>query len=124
MDDFPYTTNDEPETLAGVGLVCRGAVRSPHWPALRRAWLEKHGVCAACGTKDELEVHHRRPVHFWPELELDVANMITLCREHHYGIGHCISWDHFNPHVDRDCSRFMAMRNSVLTGRVEFDEEA
>ena len=35
--------------------------RSPRWPAVRGAHLKRNPTCAACGTKDKLEVHHVRP---------------------------------------------------------------
>lgn len=81
--------------------------RSPHWPAMRRQWLEAHPTCAACGGRDHLEVHHQKPFHLHPELELEPSNLITLCerpgRECHYLWGHNgESWSEFNPEVVAD----------------------
>lgn len=70
----------------------RGAVRSSKWPAFRAAWLKDHPKCCACGRGDELEVHHKIPVHVQPSLELDESNVMTLCARSnwfcHYLIGH------------------------------------
>ena len=62
--------------------------RSPKWPALQRKHLKLHPECEACGAKVELNVHHVKPFHLYPWLELDPENLITLCRQHHLTIGH------------------------------------
>jgi len=80
--------------------------RSAHWPAYRRAWLAAHNFCRACGLTDKLEVHHKKPFHLHPELELDPTNYITLCEsatECHLKIGHLDDWHSFNPNVETDC---------------------
>jgi len=79
--------------------------RSPHWAAVRRKFLLNYPVCAACGYKKRLQVHHKEPFHVHPELELDPANLIALCmgpRECHQTIGHGDDWDAWNPNVERD----------------------
>lgn len=48
-----------------------GASRSGKWPALEKRWLELHGECAACGSREQLSAHHKRPFHLDPDLELD-----------------------------------------------------
>lgn len=62
---------DAPEKL-------NGKKRSPKWPALRRKLIAGKS-CAVCGKKNKLELHHIRPFHLHPELELDPANLIPLC---------------------------------------------
>jgi 5-methylcytosine-specific restriction protein A len=88
------------------------APRSPHWPACRKAHLAAHPTCAACGGTTHLQVHHKKPFHLHPELELDPANLITLCEspgvDHHLHVGHLGDWKGFNPNVDRDASRELA----------------
>lgn len=64
------------------------APRSPQWRSVRATYLKSHPDCAACGTTDDLEVHHIKPYHEHPELELEPSNLITLCREHHLRLGH------------------------------------
>ena len=82
--------------------------RSGKWPTVRKAYLEVHGECAACGSKHLLEVHHMMPFHLKPELELDPNNFITLCEsgDHgincHLAIGHLGNFKNFNPDVIRD----------------------
>jgi len=62
--------------------------RSSRWTEVRNNFVKKHPVCEACGTSAALNVHHVEPFHVRPELELDESNLITLCREHHFRIGH------------------------------------
>lgn len=89
--------------------------RSPEWPKVRDEWLKEHSVCEACGGRAYLEVHHKRPFHLHPELELDPKNLITLCeetsRECHYHFGHnSLSWSCYNPHVEDDAALFLKRR--------------
>src|SRR5438309_2101265 len=75
--------------------------RSPHWPSVRAAHLRIHPTCAACGGTVSLEVHHIRPFHERPDLELDDANLLTLCekpdRHCHLTFGHFFEWRRINP---------------------------
>ena len=98
-----------------VGLLPKrpiyGAARSGKWPALERNWLKVHPHCAACGTSEQVSVHHKRPFHLHPDLELDPANLITLCEKHccHLMHGHNGDWHAYNPHVEED-TRFFRRR--------------
>jgi len=54
-------------------------------------------------------VHHIKPFHIEPELELEPDNLITLCMDEfdcHLLIGHGDSFQCYNPHVVEDCSAF------------------
>lgn len=76
--------------------------RSPHWAALRDAFLKTHPLCSACGGNKNLQVHHRMPFSVHPELELVASNLITLCMgkyECHDRIGHGDDWRYYNPAV-------------------------
>ena len=79
--------------------------RSGHWSSVRKHHLEKHAECAVCGDKDKLEVHHIKPFHLHPELELNPENLITMCESKSYGIichlliGHNGSYKDINPDV-------------------------
>ncbi|CAB4176620.1 HNHc domain containing protein [uncultured Caudovirales phage] len=70
------------------------ATRSSHWPAVRKQHLAKFPTCAACGAtsvEEHLEVHHVKPFHLDPSLELLPENLITLCRtgrDDHFHLGH------------------------------------
>lgn len=45
---------------------------------------EKAGfVCQYCGTTDNLESHHIKPVYAYPNLQFDISNGVCLCRYHH-----------------------------------------
>lgn len=66
--------------------------RSSQWEPTRAAHIQAQGWCALCGTSKDLEVHHLTPVHIAPELELDPANLITLCRHCHFEAGHLGNW--------------------------------
>ena len=93
--------------------------RSPHWPAVRAEHLRKHPVCEACGTVDHLNVHHVEPFHLHPEKELDPTNFVTLCRLHHFTIGHDPdgagplkpNWKAENPNVREDSKRMRMKLN-------------
>ena len=101
--------------LAPVGhlpaLPVYGTARSGKWPALEKNWLKVHPHCAACGTLDDVSVHHKRPFHLDPQLELDPMNLITLCEKHqcHLMVGHSGDWHAYNPHVEED-ARSLARR--------------
>lgn len=68
-------------------------------------------TCAACGhTGLGVQVHHIKPFHLHPNLELDPDNLITLCevkgREHHLLLGHLDNWESYNVNVRADVKRF------------------
>lgn len=85
-----------------------GESRSSLWSKIRDEFVTDHPVCAACNTKTSLNVHHIIPFAVRPDLELDKSNLITLCREHHFKIGHDPdgpwkpakpAWTRYNPNV-------------------------
>ena len=86
--------------------------RSWKWPALRRKVLKACGGCAACGGTAKLVVHHIKPFHKFPELELDPTNLIVLCEapgmDCHLRIGHGRDWDMWNPNVIADAAALKA----------------
>ncbi|HZZ77186.1 MAG TPA: hypothetical protein VFE62_01625 [Gemmataceae bacterium] len=95
-------TNDKPEL----------GKRSGHWPHVRASHLAANPTCAACGGKDALEVHHCKPFHLHPDLELDPTNLITLCEKPghdcHYVFGHAGNWHGFVPTVREDAAKHLA----------------
>ena len=97
--------------------------RSPEWPSLRRAHLAAHPTCAACGTATHLEVHHEKPVHLWPEYELNPANLITLCESSthncHLIFGHLLDWSAYNRQVEQDTADYLSNVKSRPTKRPE-----
>ena len=85
--------------------------RSSQWPAVRRKFMWLNRVCAATGLSDELEVHHIKPFHLFPHLELELSNLIVLT-EHksfnaHLWIGHAGNWKAYNPNVVEDAAQML-----------------
>ena len=92
---------------AAVG---HGMSRSPKWPGVEKLHLKFHPVCEACGSDKKLNVHHKKPFHLFPELELDLNNLITLCmdKECHEKIGHGGNFKDYNPDVEADSAKVLA----------------
>jgi hypothetical protein len=60
-----------------------------HWQGqirrmkLRAIVMERDGFkCTECDSSIALEVHHKKPVREFPELEFDPSNCVTLCKAH------------------------------------------
>ena len=85
--------------------------RSSDWPSVRQAHLKENPTCAACGGESGVEVHHIKPFHLAPELELDPKNLVSLCESKKYGVnchlffGHLGNYQVENPHVLEDVKR-------------------
>jgi len=73
-----------------LGLVVRLAVSGSIGNTSQ--WGIVVSPCAWCGKTNEIEVHHIYPQHLWPERKWDKKNMICLCRECHYVLGHRKNW--------------------------------
>ena len=89
--------------------------RSPEWRKVRDEHLEKFPMCEACGTSKELQVHHIKPFHLDPELELDENNLMTLCMAKfncHLQIGHGGSFNMYNPSVEEDAKSFRSAESA------------
>lgn len=85
----------------------KSKTRSPKWDSVRDAFLREAKECAACGSKKRLQVHHKKPFHLHPELELVKSNLIVLCMDKHdchCTIGHGDSWKAYNSTVDLDAA--------------------
>lgn len=105
MDDMPEME------LAEAGLNDSkynnlfGADRSGHWPTVRKHYNDTHPLCEACGSPYDGNVHHVQPFHINPALECDPTNLIRLCRDDHFNIGHLRNWKNSNPNVRQDSAR-------------------
>jgi hypothetical protein len=99
-----------------------GRGRSPHWPAVEKAFRKIHPQCVACLVKSvaHVQIHHRFPFHYCvalgrPDLELDPRNLITLCEwkspapNHHLLIGHLDNFQSSNLAVAEDAITFRGM---------------
>lgn len=88
--------------------------RSSKWPSVRKKHLESNPACAVCGGTEKVEVHHVRPFHLHPELELDLSNLVTLCESGkggmncHLAIGHLGSFKSFNADIETDAATWSA----------------
>jgi 5-methylcytosine-specific restriction endonuclease McrA len=105
-----------------------GHSRSPEWESVARAHLQIEPACMACGYKGKgLQVHHIKPFHLFPELELDPNNLITLCeikgRDHHLLIGHLDNWESYNLNVRTDVKRFHKEDAAHLRANSVWQEE-
>ena len=95
-----------------------GKKRSPEWGKIRKAHLAKFPTCAACGGKTKITVHHMKPFHLHPELELDPTNLITLCEGNkdincHLVEGHYWSFaKRFNVDVIADSEKLLQGKNN------------
>ena len=95
-----------------------GSKRSNKWAKVRKDFLSKNKTCAVCGGKAKLEVHHIRPFHLHPELELDENNLIVLCENKKDGVnchllfGHLGSFKSFNVGVRDDAKEWNTKINS------------
>ena len=99
------------KTHSNVREKIKEHTRSSKWHEVRNEYLEKESKCAACGSRKNLQVHHKKPFHLHPELELNSENFIALCmdvEECHLLIGHGDSFKFYNPNVESDAKRFMS----------------
>lgn len=85
-----------------------GASRSSQWRIVRAEYINNNPKCEICGKKGLLrsnEVHHIKPFHLFPDLELNPINFITLCRTCHLSWGHLFSFKSYNENVRIDVLR-------------------
>lgn len=94
-----------------------GQSRSPLWDKKRIEHLTKFPNCEACGKlvyKNNkviftCSVHHKKPFHLYPELELVDENLATMCCEPnhncHLWIGHLFDFKSWNPNFDKTVER-------------------
>jgi 5-methylcytosine-specific restriction protein A len=88
-----------------------GGKRSPQWPKVEKAFRAAHPTCAACGTTEKIQVHHKHPFHLFPALELDPNNLISLCmgpNECHLLVGHGDNFKAWNPNVEADSAETLS----------------
>ncbi len=99
-------------------------LRSPLWAKVRGEWLKAHPTCSCCGTAKQVEVHHCKPFHLHPELELDPTNFVSLCdgsNSCHRTWGHFYNWKHINPTVREDIATWVQHLTDAVTMPPESD---
>lgn len=100
-----------------------GSKRSSDWPRVRARHLLKQPICQVCGSDEKLEVHHIKPFHEHPELELNNYNLITLCESKKYGVdchrffGHRGNYRDINKHCRNDAEIWRAKLREVNYGK-------
>lgn len=77
-----------------------------------KEYIKEHPNCEFCGRNKKVDVHHKKPVSFAPELAADKNNMITLCRKPqcHLVVGHLGNYKNYNKHIDLICG---LMKNDI-----------
>jgi len=104
--------------------VGHGVARSPHWSTVQHNHLKLEPACAACGGGLNLNVHHKKPFHLFPELELEPTNLITLCmdgdKDCHIKLGHGGNFKAYNPDVEEH----VAIVNADFTLLEEYAKKA
>lgn len=99
-------------------------LRSPKWEGVRKKHLASNPTCAACGGADHLQVHHLKPFHLFPELELEPSNLITLCEKvlvdadtkndnHHLELGHSGDFHKNNKKVLKDINEYRSSKTTL-----------
>ena len=95
-------------TLLLITTVLFSGDRSPEWRKVRKAYAEQFPICAICNTNKDINVHHIKPFHLYPHLELEPTNLVTLCRSKYLGfnchmhIGHGGNFKYYNPWLKQD----------------------
>jgi len=91
--------------------------RSSKWPTIRKRHLKSNPRCIVCNGTEKLEVHHIKPFHECPELELEPTNLITLCESKSHGvvchlfIGHLGNYKKSNSSVIEDAKMWCMKLN-------------
>lgn len=103
--------------LSLLGDRTLGGVRNPAWANFRKTYIKNK--CEVCGATRGLTIHHRLPFHLFPEKELDINNIITLCdwkaNNCHWRFGHLFqSWSSYNEKVEEVATIFRQQRNKVI----------
>lgn len=85
-----------------------GVPRSKEWPKVRKEYLKLHPKCFVCLRKTKINVHHIKPFHLHPLLELEPSNFISLCENNkggincHLAFGHLGNFKSWNVNVRED----------------------
>ena len=94
--------------------IIKRLTRSNGWAKVRAAKIDATPFCEACGKtfkqlrRFRLQVHHVKPFHIFPELELDPDNLACLCSNPtcHLDKGHLGNFRSWNETVREDCARW------------------
>lgn len=87
--------------------------RSGEWYQVRLNHLGWFPACAACNSRNNLEVHHEIPFSIDPKKELCPENLITLCSHCHLVIGHLRDYQIYNDNVRKDAKDWQEKRKTA-----------
>lgn len=94
----------------GLDPASLGAARSSKWNKIRDEFLGRNPLCSVCERKNDLIVHHQKPFHIYPDLELRESNLVVLCESAgmncHITFGHLGNFKNYNPNVLEDIKLF------------------
>ncbi|GAH42600.1 unnamed protein product [marine sediment metagenome] len=84
----------------------------------KRLYRNTHPICELCGLRHtffgkKLDVHHRRPVHVDKSKACDQKNFVTLCRPHHFTVGHLGNFKDYNKAVMSTIKALKKVFNNV-----------
>lgn len=88
-------------------LYCVMSGRSREWPRVSRRHLLDNAKCVCC-LKRAVVVHHKTPVSVDKGLELDAANLASMCKRCHFVFGHYCNWADWNRNFDTVVRQFRA----------------
>ena len=75
--------------------------------------------CSWCHRTKNLNRHHVMQQKYYPELRDDPTNIIVLCRDCHFVLGHRCDWNTYNPDVVEICNTY----TNRFSGRIENAED-
>jgi len=83
------------------GKAPKGAKRHPDWSKFRKAYISEFPNCFICKRKAD-QLHHLIPFHLAPDMELDIENVMQMCRRCHLFVGHLNNFRSINPTCESD----------------------
>ena len=87
-----------------LGMYATNPVKAWDIHKAKAAHRKKRPDCQFCGAKSgvfkrKLDVHHIKPVKYYPELAADPRNLITVCRRCHLRECHFGDWHSYNKDI-------------------------
>lgn len=112
-----------------LSSVLSSSERSPEWRELRNEFIRENPRCAVCDSESDVQAHHVKMYKFWPNLELDKTNLVTLCTSKRLGfnchqmIGHGGSFKYYNPFVKEDIASVRSILANCSKDRCQDEVE-
>ena len=86
----------------------------------RRKVLRIYPKCVVCGTKENLDVHHKNDASHHPKQKYFVKNGVTLCGKHHVMFHTVFMYGFRSKCIKKDFDDFMEMISKL---KIEWKEE-